>query len=300
MNLLLSGLRIYRFPGSLDNIWSSVILGSVTTSPQWPHIFPTGFQILRNHRISQSQSCKSCGLREGTELDGTFSSAFTLEDTVWYIILGNEGFIGGIIEDDGAILPCIVYPILQLRLMNHRTGWIVRETQIDEVRHFPWEFRNETILLGTRHIDDLVILTGHFIVISRTSGHNVGIYIYRIYRVAYCDRTICIEDFLDIGTIGLGTIRYEDFLRRNIATTLFIIILGNGIAQEFISQIRRISPEGFLGPHLINRSMQRLNYCRNNGLGHITDSQSNDFNFRIFFAICRHLFCNGGKKIASL
>ena len=45
--------------------------------------------------------------------------------------------------------------------------------------------------------------------------------------------------------------------------------------------------------------MDGLHHGRDNGKGHITDPQADDGLVRIGLLICRHLFGNGGKKIAA-
>ena len=90
-------------------------------------------QLHGHHGVGAAVAGEAGGLGEGAELDGTGSGALDLIDGVGHILLGDEGLIGGVVEDDGAVGVGVVHPRLQLLLGGYRAGGVVGEAQVDDV-----------------------------------------------------------------------------------------------------------------------------------------------------------------------
>ena len=98
--------------------------------------------------------------------------------------------VSSVIDDHSAVLVCKVYPCLEICLLDRLTGRVVREAEIDQVHVLLREFRKETVVCSTRHVNDLVKTSGLAVVETAATCHNVGIHVYRVYRVAYCDYAV--------------------------------------------------------------------------------------------------------------
>ena len=164
------------------------------------------FQILGNHGGAKPYACKSGILGETSKLDRAGSCAFALIDGVRHVHFTNVCFIGCVIDDDRARLIGIVHPFLQLRLGNSRSGRVIRETQIDDIRRFFRQLGRESGLFRTRHVDHIAPCLRLLVIDPGTPGHYVRIYIDGIDWVAYGNLIILREYFLDISGIALCSI----------------------------------------------------------------------------------------------
>ena len=150
------------------------------------------------------------------------------------------------------------------------------------------------------HVNKVGILLFRFDPIPGSSGHNVGIHINRVNRVA--DGHLCVrtENFLNIRGITLCPVGDKDFIIGDIAASGAVILLGNRIPKKFIPQIRRIAVEGFCVRHIVYRTMKRGDNRRRKRLCHIADSQPDNASVRMSLRVGGDLFGNRRKKIISL
>ena len=98
--------------------------------------------------------------------------------------------VSSVIDDDSAVLVREVDPGLEICLLDRLTGRVVREAEIDQVCMLPRELRKESVVSSTRHIYDLVETACLTVVKTAAACHNIGIHVYRVYRVAYSDNAV--------------------------------------------------------------------------------------------------------------
>ena len=75
------------------------------------------------------------------------------------------------------------------------------------------------------------------------------------------------------------------------------IILKNSLTQEVISLLRSISSERLLDRHLIDRLVHGIHHCRTERLCDISDTQRDEFAFRMCHFEHIDLLCDIGKKV---
>ena len=216
-----------------------------------------------------------------------------------HVLLSDISLIGRIVNDQTAVFIGVIHPALKLFFTDRRACRIIWKAEIDHIRGFLWKFRGKIILCRTGHVDHTVKILCRLIIISCSSRHNVGIYIYGVNRIAHSNLIIQSQDLLNISGVTFRSVRYEDFFWINVTAAILIIIFRNSLSQESVALIRRISVEGLCMSHLFHSSVKSLNDRRRQGLCHISDSQSDDFFFRIFLLICCDFFCNIREQIAS-
>ena len=147
-----------------------------------------------------------------------------------HILLGNIGFIGSIINDDRTVFVCIINPLLKLRLCDRRSCGVIGEAEINDVRYFLGKLGCKIIVCGTWHVDHIAPCLRCLIISTCSACHHIGIHIYGINRVTDSDLIVNTENFLNIAGITLGTVRHKDFISGNIAASLLIVVLRNGIS----------------------------------------------------------------------
>ena len=229
LQLCFSLRRVNSLACSLYNVRSTIKLGSVASCPETVKLYAITHQFLRNNSKSKTNACKASIFGKASKLDGTGSRTLALINAVRDILLGNICLICCIIDDHAAVFVGVVDPLLKSCLCDSTAGRIVREAEIDQIRYFICRYlRKETILLFAGHVDHTVKVLTLFVIKTSTSGHNVGIYIYRINWVANCNLVIQSEDLLDVSGITFCSIGNKDLVCADVAASGLIIIFCNG------------------------------------------------------------------------
>ena len=257
------------------------------------------FQILGNHGEAKADAGEAGVLAEAAEFNGAGPGPLTLVDAVRHILLGDIGLVGRVKKDHRSHFVGIIHPLLQLGLSESGTRGIVGIAEVDHVRRLFGEFRHKIIVHGAGHVD---YAGKHFLLrdpVSCPSGHNIGVHIHGIYRVADSDPIVLSKDLLDIAAVALCPVGDKDLIGGNIAAPILIIIFCDGAAQEFIPQIRRVAVECLRRSHLVHSLVQGLDNGRSQRLSHIADSQTDQLFVRMRLGISRDFFPDGGKKITS-
>ena len=292
----MSLIGIYSFARTLNDVRSTVELGSVTTCPETVQGHSVSIlKVLRDHGITETRSGKAGILGEAAKLNGTGSRAFTLIDGVRNAFFTDICLISSIVDDHCMILICIIHPLLQLCLGDRGTGRIIREAEIDQIRYFRRKLGCIPVCCRTGHVDHIAPETCCLVIGSRTSCHNICIYINGINRIAYCDPCILCKDLLDICGIALGAVGHKDLICSDVRTQGTEHLLSDGGPKEIISQIRGIPTEGSTIRHLIRCLVDRFDHCRAEGLCHIPDTEPDDLLIRIGFREGSHLLCYSRK-----
>ena len=228
LQLCFSLRRVNSLACSLYNVRSTVKLGSVASCPETVKLYAITHQFLRNNGKAKTNACKASIFGKASKLDGTGSRTLALINAVRDILLRNICLICCIIDDHAAVFVGVVDPLLKSCLCDSTTGGIVREAEIDQIRYLICRnLRKETILLFAGHVDHTVKVLTLFVIKTSTSGHNVGIYIYRINRVADCNLVIQSENLLDVSGITFCSIGNKDLVCADVAASGLIIIFCN-------------------------------------------------------------------------
>ena len=281
------------FRPSLDNVVHPVELGGL---PAEPHFVQAHFvairrfpgQLERHHSIAAAGTGESCGLGEGAEFDGAVLGAGDGIDAPGHFRIGDEGFVSGIIQDDGVIFQGIVHPGLQLFLVVGCPGGVVGGTQIDDVRlHRRIRHGQEIVFRGPVHVQDLPV------------PHHIGVHIHRVNRIRNQDHIAVIEQVGNVPAVAFGPVADEDFLGFQFHP-MAGIVFGNGFVKEFISLFRTVTPEGFLVAHFLYRLGHGFHNGRSQGQRHIPDTHFDQFFVRMGFRKSLDPCSNIRKQIAFL
>ena len=217
-----------------------------------------------------------------------------------YILFGNIGLISRVIDNDASVLHRIVHPFLQPLFIRCRSGGIIRETQINDIRCFFRRGGDEAVFFCTGHVDDSCIASRRRIVFSGTSRHYVGVKVDRIDRVADRDDILRAEQFLNIGGVRFRAVRNKDLVSTDLAAPCAVIIFRDGFPEERIPEIRCVSAESRNVSHLVDRAVQCFDHGIRQRLRHIADSEGDNAAARVSLLIGSDFFCDRGKQIASL
>ena len=130
-----------------------------------------------------------------------------------------------------------------------------------------------------------------------SSIHDIGVNIYRIYRVWDQDDIILVKKVCNVSGITLGTIGYKNFVGcdRDIVLT---IIINNRIAKKRISMVWSIALECLSTGKGINAFVELFDDRGTNGECHIANTQTNHFFVGIVSDILVDAVCNFRKEIA--
>ena len=108
------------------------------------------------------------------------------------------------------------------------------------------------------------------------------------------------EQLLEIADVGLCAVIDEHLVQVEMYATRNIIVLQDGIAQEFIALLRTIAVEGRCIGHLRHSLLHCRYHSRAKRLCHIADAQGNDISLGMHHLEGIHLLRNVGKQIVIL
>ena len=116
--------REYGLCAALDDVGCAVVLRRVAAIPERVEallraVGAPALHALRQHDVAAARAREARCLREGAKFDGNVLRALNLEDGVRQIVLGDEGLISGIEENDGLVLSRVGDPSGE-RLARHR------------------------------------------------------------------------------------------------------------------------------------------------------------------------------------
>ena len=122
--------------------------------------------------------------------------------------------VGGVVEDDGALLAGVGHPLRQRLLGDDGARRVVRVAQVDEIDRPIRQRRAEAVLGGTRQVDEAVVAAGALVQGAGAPGHHVAVDVDRIDRVGEGHHTVGGKQLLDIGGVALGAVTDEHILAR--------------------------------------------------------------------------------------
>ena len=232
-----------------------------------------GSQSLRNHGEGAAGAGESAVLGETPELDGALPGAGNFIDRVRDVGIADIGFVGGIVEQDRAMLKCVGHPGFKLPARCNGSGRIVREAEIDDIDLLCRNLRHKSILRRAFQIGDSLVGT-ILASLTRMSRHDIRIDIDGIDRIHDGDPVVRAQDIKNIAPVALGAVGNEDLIVGNFQSTIPIILLCDRRTKEFIPLLRSVAMESPAGSHLVNGLVHRLTDSGGKRLGHITDPAS--------------------------
>ena len=96
--------------GALHHIGHAVELGGLAAQPQLVDVHALALQLLGHHGVAAAGAGEACDLGEGADFNGTLPCTLDLEDAAGEVLVRDEALIGGIVQDDGIVLPGVVHP----------------------------------------------------------------------------------------------------------------------------------------------------------------------------------------------
>ena len=160
-----------------------------------------------------------------------------------------------------------------------------------------WNLRDEVVALITWHIGYVAPLA--ILKDSRSANHHVRVDIYWINRVGDADVVIPSQNLLDISRIALGSIVHEDLVGIEMNAARQEVVLDDSLTEEVVASFRTVAAEGSLYGHLIHCLVHRLDDGRAEGLGYITDAQTDNSLFRVGNLVSVYLLCDVGKQVIA-
>ena len=269
-------LAVNGFGTALDDVADAVELGAVATAPegvdsQGCAVFLFAHEGLWDDDDGATDAGESAVLGEAAELNGAVAGTFDFEDAAGDGWVLDEGLVGGIIKDDGAVGFGVGDPGFKLRAGGGGSGRVVWVAEIDEVHRLTRDLRDETVFRGALHIVQARVGTG-FIGIARIASHDVGVHIDRVNGVSDGDFVAVSEDVQDVACIALAAIRDEDFIRVHIQATGLVVVVSDGITQEVVALFRTVATEAGAVAHFIHRLVHGFTGGVRQSLGHIANA----------------------------
>ena len=234
-----------------------------------------GSEFFRHNGVAAAYSRESGSLREAAELDGAFLRSLYLIDGVGHVVFADEGFVGGIEQNQRVVGERIVHPFLQLGLGQGGARGVVGVAEVDDVDALVRNLRDEVVLGGTRHVGDVAPLAV-FLQYSGTSAHHVAVYIDRINRVGHAYAVVVAENVADVSRVALCSVVHEDFRRTEMDASRKVIVLEDGFYQEVVSLLGTISTECPCVSHLLHCLVHRFDADRWQWPGNVSDTQTDD------------------------
>ena len=253
-------------------------------------------KFFRHHSIATAYTRESSRLGITMELDGTFPCASDFVDGMRYFGIPNICLVSGIEEDERIVLQSIVHPLAKLLLGEHRTRWIVRIANVDDIHSPVGQGRYEIVFRSARQIHHIRPST-IIVLPSRTSNHGIRVKIDGIDGVGHSHGIVPTNQFLNVARVALGTIIDENLVHIEMNASRQEVVLQNSLAQKVVTLFWAIATESLNGRHLVSGTMQCLYHCWTERLRDITNAETDE----ICLPACRakhiHSLRNVGKQV---
>jgi len=209
--------------------------------------------------------------------------------------------VGRVEQNNGPVFQRVIHPCLELRAIGDGAGRIVRRTQINHI-HMPFgRLGDESVARFARQINQLRVSTG-LIRFTGVTGHDVGVHINRINRVADGDFVFMAEDIEDIAGVAFGAVADKNFVVGHLATAVAEIVFGNGGPKPFVTLFRPVAAERLAHGHFVHGFVHRGDGGGRQWLGHVADAATDEAlgGFRVGFAKNFYAPADFGKEITGL
>jgi len=112
--------------------------------------------------------------------------------------------------------------------------------------------------------------------VAGAARHHVAVDIDGIDRVGHGDAVALAQNVENVGAVALAAVGDKDLLGRDLAAAGHKVVLGDRFAQPQVALLGAIAMESFAGAHRVDGGFHGAAAGLGQGLGHITDAQSND------------------------
>ena len=277
--LLLALVGIDGGGGALHGIGDAVELGRLAAVPEAVERMGRAGRVVGHERLGHdgvgaARAGEAGGLGETADLDGHLARAGDFVDGVGELRVADEGLVGGVEEDDGAVALGVFDPRGELGPRGDGPGGIVGKTEVDQVRRL--RGRRGHVAVGGRGIEIKDALVAAVAVVAGAAGHDVGVEIDRIDGIGNGDAGVGGEDFLNVAAVALGAVGDEDLVRFDLAAARLVVVPGDGLAQEGVALVGTVALEGLALGHLVGGGVERGDAHRRQRLGDVTDAEADE------------------------
>lgn len=112
---------------------------------------------------------------------------------------------------------------------------------------------------------------------TRTSAHDVAVYVDRIYRVGDTHAVVPAKQFADVSGITFSTVADKYFRRAEADSSWCKVVLDDGLYQKIVTLFGTISVECLGICHFVYRTMHGFDAYGRKRAGYIAYTQSDQF-----------------------
>ena len=228
-------------------------------------------ELFWNDHDAAAHAGEATVLGEAAELNGAIARAFDFIDRVRELRIANEGFVGGVVEDGGAVGQGVFHPGFELCTRGYGARRIVRVAEVGQIDRLIGDLGHEAVGWRAFEVVEARVSTA-FISLARVARHDVGVHIHGIHRVGDGDLVPGTEDVEDVAGIAFAAVGDENLIGFHVDAAGLEVVFGDGVAQEIVALLRAIATEGGAVAHFIDG----LVHGRAHGLwqrfGHVADA----------------------------
>ena len=217
---------------------------------------------------------------------------------MWQHFVLDVAVIGAVEQNQCPVFVCVVDELLQGFAAEHRTGRVVRAAKVDQLHRFLGQIRLE-IVFGSRskvgYLRKMSVTLQH----TGTASHHVRVQIDRVNRVRNRNLYIFCKKFLDVCDIALGTIAHEDIVWVHFDAAGGVFATNDRLANKIVALLGAVTAESSLFGHFIHSLVHGLDNFRDQGCGHIADTQSDNVGIGLFRLIFLDFLGDSREKVAA-
>lgn len=265
---------------ALDNVTGTIEFGAVAAAPEGMDgvggaVFFTAHEGFGDDDEGAANAGESTVFGEAAELDGAVAGTFDFVDGAGDRGVLNEGFVGGVVEQDGFTFESVGDPGFELSAGGGGTGGVVGVAEIDEIDGLVGDFGNEAVFGVALEIDQAFVGTV-FIGIAGIADHHVGVDVDGVDGISDGDFVAGSEDVQDVAGVALGAVGDEDFVGVDVEAAGFEIVVGDGVAEEVVALLGAITFEGFGNALFVDGIVHGIADGFGEGFGDITNAASDE------------------------
>ena len=161
-----------------------------------------------------------------------------------------------------------------------------------------WQVCFETTFFIARQIFEAFVSAAFKF--ATAAGHDIAVYVNRVYRVGDSHDIGFCKDFLHISYIALRAVADKDFISGNIAAAGFEIMLCDGFAEEQVALLRTVAAESFYMAHFFDGLFHSVDDSRSQRLGHVADAKGNNICIGMSCFVSILLLTDSRKQVSAL
>ncbi len=174
------------------------------------------FDRFRHDRETAAHAGESAGFREAAKFDRALFRARNFEDGMRDFRLADVALVGGVEEEQGAVLLRVGDPARELRARRNRAGRVVRKAEVNQIGRRVRRLGHEAVCLRAGQINDALVAaagSGR----AGVAGHDVRIDVNRIDRIGDRDLVLVAQDIEDETAIGFRAVGEKNLIVGNLA-----------------------------------------------------------------------------------